>query len=286
MRADLHILDYAAVLDDALLAYRAIESPPRVERLLGYLAELFEQLPIVAVLGPQVRIAGCHAVERHDAAPAGLVYQIHNDPDFPVLTFLDDAVAELGVVGRVHLVDVQQDHVVADDVVRQVTHVVNGRVVTNVARDNPAVRQSHRNVHVVVFQIHLFQAPYADKPVELAVLHVVGVELVAYQDVIPAVGRVAVLYEDLDLIRPQRADAIRQSGRLDVAKVILVPVRRQIRGRYKVVPERTDRHHPHFFHVQFPLARLSLQSPLVPPRSGPLGEYYFGDVGLFFWIQR
>ena len=68
-----------------------------------------------------------------------------------------------------HLVDVHQYDVIADDVMRQVADVMNRRIVADIAIDYEAVAYAHRHGHVVIGQTKFFKPADTDQPEELAV---------------------------------------------------------------------------------------------------------------------
>ena len=191
------------------VADRAVEAAAGVELALGDLAQPRQRGRVVAVLGPQVGVGREHAVEGHHAAAAGLVHQVEPDADLLRLALLDDAVAELGVVRGVHLVDVQQDHVVADDEVGQVAHVVDRHVVADVAGDDQAVGDAGRHLQLVVLQHDALQPADPHQPGELAVLDQVRGERVGHQELVPVVAGVAVLHQRLDLVARRAAASVR-----------------------------------------------------------------------------
>ena len=123
---------------------------------------------VVAVFRPEIGVGGDHSVEGHHRPRPGLVDQVEPDAHVLGLAVLDDAVAELGVVRSVHLADVQQHRVVADDVVGKVTNVVDRRVLPNVARDDHAVADACRHLQIVMLQHDRFEPGDADQPGKLA----------------------------------------------------------------------------------------------------------------------
>ena len=114
---DFHILDDGRVLDDTLLPYHPVITAVIVESGLCDLGEPLLEHGVVDKLGPHICVGGNHAVERRHRTATRLVHHLESNPCFLSLTILDDSVAELGVVGGGHLLDVEQHTTVADDIV-------------------------------------------------------------------------------------------------------------------------------------------------------------------------
>ena len=239
---DLDVLDDAAALDDAPIAHRPVEAPPGVELLLRDLAQPLGQLGIVRVRSPESGVGGDHSVEGHYAATARLVDQVQRDADLLVLALLHYPVTELGVVGGEHLVDVQQHRVVADYVVGEVSDVVDRHVVPDVAGDDPAVGDPHRDGEFVMGEAEVVQAPDPDQPVELAVRDKPGVELLGDKDVVPVVGGVSVLNQPLNLVRAQLPPRVERARGLLVPQVVLVGAGGEERVVDEMMPQRFGLH--------------------------------------------
>ena len=155
---------------------------------------------VVDIFCPQVGIGGDHAVKRQDPATAVFVHHLQPHTHVLGLAFLDDAVAELGVVGGADLLDVEEDALVADDVVGHIMHIVDGHVVADVARDDATVGDAHWNAKIMVLEDLVGHATDTAQSKEMVVADHAGVEFVGHHDLIPIGCRVAVFYQLLDLV--------------------------------------------------------------------------------------
>ena len=159
-----------------------------VDTGLGDFLEAFLQFGVVGVFGPEIGIGCDHAVEGQDLTAADFVHHLKPNAHILRLTFLDGAVAELGVVGSGDFLDVEQDAAVTDDVVGHVMHIVDGHIVADVAGDDAAVGDAHGHTQVVVLQDFTCHAADAHHAKEVVVAHHGGVEDVGHPDVIPVGG--------------------------------------------------------------------------------------------------
>ena len=220
--ADLDVLEDGGVLDHAALAHGAVVAAVAVHRVLRDLAQALLQGLVVDEFRPHIGVGGGHPVEGIDGAAAGLVHHLHLHAHFLRLAVLDHAVAELGVVRGAHLLDVEEDAAVADDVVRQVVDVVQGAVVADVAGVDGGVRDADGHAQVVELQAVLAHAPDADRTVETVVLDALRTEFVGHPDGVPAGGGVVVLDEALDLVARQVTPAAARFAHLLVADIIFI----------------------------------------------------------------
>ena len=157
-----------------------------VHRVLGELQQALAQLLVIHIFGPEIGVSGNHSVERADGPAAGFVHYLELDPYLFVLAVLDHSVSELGVVGRGHLLDAEEHTPGADDVVRQVVHVVDGAVVAYVTGVDGAVGDAARQPQVVKLQAKIAHATYPYRSEELVVLDERGGEFVGHPYGIPA----------------------------------------------------------------------------------------------------
>ena len=135
-----------------------------------------------------------------------------------------------------HLADVQEHRVVADDVVGQVADVVDRRVLADVAGDDHAVGDARRHLHVVMFEHDRFEPGDAHQAGELAAADQPRVERIGHQEQIPVVAGVGVLHQGFDFVGaevPPRG----LTAKLFVAEVEFVLVRRQILRRDELARE-------------------------------------------------
>ena len=223
--AYLGVFEDPAVLDDRALAHRAVIAAVLVECVVGDVEQPLLQLLVVHVFGPKVGVGGNHAVERQDTPSAVLVHHLKPHSHVLRLPLLDDAVAELGVVGGGDFLDVEQDALVADDVVGHVVDVVDGRVVADVTRDDAAVGDAHRHTQVVVLQNLVGHPTDPAHPEEMVVADHVGVELVGDPDVVPVGGRVAVFHQAFDFVGMEMTPPRRRFLHLLVTiEVLVMPI--------------------------------------------------------------
>ena len=191
--ADFGILDDQGVLDDGGAADGAVVAAAVVHGVLGDLLEPLLQQFVVDVFGPHVGVGGDDAVKRQDGAFARLVHQFDLHAHLLRLPFLDNAVAEFGMVGGGDLLDVEKDAHVADDVVGDVVHLVHGHVVADVAVHDVAVGDADGQPQVVVLQHLVADGSDAHQSVEVVAVYQCRVERVAYQHIVPIVGDIVVL---------------------------------------------------------------------------------------------
>src|SRR5574344_1238775 len=191
------------VLDDARLADGAVVAPSPVETFLSDLFQPLLKFRISAIFRPKIRVGGDHAVEWQYAPSAVLVHHFEPYPHVFWLSFLDDSVAELRMVGGGQLMDVEQDAAVADDVVCHVVYVMNGHIVADVARDDDAVGDAYGKAQVVVLKGFAAHPSDTHHAIETVVSHHSGVKIIGDPDVVPVGGGVAVLHQTLHLIGMQ-----------------------------------------------------------------------------------
>ena len=86
-------------------------------------------------------------------------------------------------------------------------HIVDGHVVTNVARNDAAVGDTNGHAQVVVLQHFVVHPSDAHHAEEVVVAHHVGIKLVGDPNVIPIGSRVAVLHEAFNLVGTQMPPA-------------------------------------------------------------------------------
>ena len=104
------------------------------------------------------------------------------------------------MVGGADLLDVEEDTLVADDVVGHVMHIVDGHIVADVARNDAAVGDAHRNAKIMVLEDLVGHASDTAQPKEMVVADHAGIELVGHHDLIPVGRRIAVFHQLLDLV--------------------------------------------------------------------------------------
>ena len=148
-RAYLHILDDLGSLDHTTVAYGTVVAAPVVLLGLGHLLEAALQRAVVAIPGPEIRVCRDHTVKRVDAAAACLVHHLELYSHSFLLPVLYDSIAEFGVVGGTHFLDVEEHTTVAYYVVAQVVHVVDGAIVTYIAGVDGGVCDAYRQTQIV-----------------------------------------------------------------------------------------------------------------------------------------
>ena len=125
------------------------------------------------------------------------------------------------MVGRRHFVDIEEDAAVADDVMCEIMHVVDGDVIAYVARDDAAVSDADRHFQIVILQHLVLDAAYADKPEKPVVFNEPRVKFVSDENLIPVGGCVAVLDETLHLVGMKMTPAFFRLFHLFVAETEL-----------------------------------------------------------------
>ena len=168
------------------------------------------------------------------------------------------------MIRGVHLVDVQQDDVVAEDEMRQMPHVVDRAVVADVARDDQAVGDAGRRLQFVMFQHDVLQTPEPDQARKLAVLDQVRRERVGHEKAVPIAARHAVLHQRLDLRRAKMPPRVRRPPDLGIAQVILVHALGQVFLGNKLVAQRSGRKDSDFTHHVY-----SKYARLIDSRNSP-----------------
>jgi hypothetical protein len=138
------------------------------------------------------------------------------------------------VVADVHFVDVGEDRSVADDVVGEIVDVVDRRVVTDVAGDDPGTGDSDRKLQVVVLQDKILHCADPDETEERTVHDLSGIEALGNQNVLPVGGGVAVLNEGLDLAARQGSPRPVGVGKLGIPQGVLGSPRGEILRREKI----------------------------------------------------
>ena len=193
-----------------------------VDAGLSNFAKAFLQLGIVGIFGPKVGIGCNHTIERHDFTRSDFVHHLKPHTNILWLAFLDGAITKLGVVGGRDFLNIEQDALVADDIVGHIMHIVNSHIVTNVARGNATVGNAHRHTKVVVLQHLAADATDAYLTEEMVVMHHVGVELVRHPNVFPIRSGVAVFHQTFNFIGMQTSPTTSRLFHLLVAVVIFV----------------------------------------------------------------
>ena len=139
-----------------------------------------------------------------------------------MLTFLDYAVAELGMISCIHLHYIKENTTVSNDVMRKVLNIVYGHIIAYIATYHKAVCYPDRQFEVVMLQHDIPHNPYpyqSEKPVIADQSRIKGI---GYQYVIPAVGGILVFHQPLDLFRPQSPPPVRGPDGLHISYFILI----------------------------------------------------------------
>ena len=199
-----------------------------VDTGLSDFLEAFLQFGVVSVFRPKVSIGGNHAIERQNLAAPDFVHHFQPHAHILRLAFLDDTIAELGVVGSGKFVDVEKDGPVADDVVGHVMYIVDGHVVADVARDDAAVGDADRHAQIVVLQHFVVHPSDAHHAEEVVVAHHVGIKLIGHPNVIPIGCRIAVLHEAFNLIGTQMPPTVKGFPHLQIAVIVFIVTVMQI----------------------------------------------------------
>src|SRR5690554_4877202 len=145
------------------------------------------------------------------------------------------------------LADVEQQHVLSDDVMGHVPDIVNGHVSANVTRNHQAVGYSRGCLKVVVFENYLFETGDSHHSHEVAVLDEAGVKRVGDEKQIPVIARVAHLHQRLYFVRMQ-ATPVRLERQLLVAKIEFVLALGKESGRDESSAELLQFHHANIAH--------------------------------------
>ncbi len=146
MRANLDVFENPAVLDYTLFSDCPVVTAARIETVLGNLFELLLKRRIIAVLRPHICVCWYDAVERQNISAARFIHYIYRYTNIFCLAVFDNPVAEFGVIGCMHLVDVYKDAPVVDYKMPQVTDIMNRNIVAYITRHNPAVVDTNRKL--------------------------------------------------------------------------------------------------------------------------------------------
>ena len=174
-----------------------------VEGIVGDVEKTLLQRFVIDIFGPKIGISSDHAVEGQDFSSAVLVHHLQPYPHVFRLSFLDDAVAELGVVGGGDFLNVEEDALVTNDVIGHVMHIMDGRVVADVAGYDAAVGDAYRNSKIVVLKYFVSHFSDSAHPEEMVVADHVGVECVGNPDFVPIGCCIAVFHQPFNLIGMQ-----------------------------------------------------------------------------------
>ena len=148
IREEGDVVEGVGVLDGAVAAHMAVGAVGGGETLAGHGLEAFYHLAVVAVFGPQVGIADSHAGEGEDATAAILVHGFY------------PGILILYVGGRGgHLVNVEQQAVLAYAIATEHAHIVQGAVVAHRGVGKHRVVYSFRQVQVAVVQAACAECP-------------------------------------------------------------------------------------------------------------------------------
>src|SRR5258708_38401569 len=109
------------------------------------------------------------------------------------------------MLGGSQFVGVDDHHIVADDIVRQVVGIVNAYVISQVATDDRDVIETDGPAQIVEFQVVGIQPADAYQAKEFTVLYQFRGEGVRYEDMVPVGGGIAVSHQHFYFISCQPA---------------------------------------------------------------------------------
>jgi hypothetical protein len=104
----------------------------------------------------------------------------------------------------VHFIDIRQNTPITDYVVGDVMDVVHRHVVTDIAGDDAAVGDTHRQGKIVMFEYRVFNGTDTDESEKEVVQNLVGIKGVTDVNGRPVTGSVSVLYKSFDFITSER----------------------------------------------------------------------------------
>ena len=177
---DGHVVERAGVLDDTVAAHLSVAAFGGGEVVKGHLLETVDHLAVVAVFGPEVGVADGHAREGQDAAAATFVHG-----------FNPFVLGILGGVGGGHLVDVEEQAMVAHAVATEHADVVHGAVVAHRGVGKAGVIETFRQAQVAVVHIALVDGPEPYASHKDVVADEGGIEGLGYLHIVPVLGAVA-----------------------------------------------------------------------------------------------
>ena len=96
--------------------------------------------------------------------------------------------------------NVEKNASVANDIVSHVVYIVDGGVVSDVARNNTAIGNTYGDAEIMILKDLVGDASDTAQPEEMVVADHVGIEGIGHHDLIPVGRRVAVLHQSFDLI--------------------------------------------------------------------------------------
>ena len=118
--------------------------------------------------------------------------------------------------------NIEKDATVADNVVRDVMHIVERYIVADVTRYNGAVGNTTRHLQIVELKHHVFDGSDTHHAIKTIVFHQVGVEIISHQNVVPTCGGVAVFHQALNLVGTQMTPAVFGPLSLLISEIVFV----------------------------------------------------------------
>src|SRR5260221_11655434 len=99
------------------------------------------------------------------------------------------------MIGGGYLIYINQDDIITYYVVRQVAHVVDHYIVSNITTDYGTVVQTHRSAQIVKFELIRFQNSDAYQSKELALVNKIGHKLICDFNKMPVIRCVPVFFQ-------------------------------------------------------------------------------------------
>src|SRR5262249_42048611 len=140
-----------------------------IEFFFGEFPEFLLEFLVASVFRPDPGVTGLHTIERKHTTTRILITDLQPDADRFLFAFPDDAIPEFGMVRSGQFIDVDQHHIVADDVMTHETHVIDHYIIPEIATDDRTVIQPYRHAQVIEFMVVGFQFPDADQSVEFTI---------------------------------------------------------------------------------------------------------------------
>ena len=105
---------------------------------------------------------------------------------------------------------------------RQVPHIADGDIVSDIACDNDAVGDSYRHLQIVMLEIDVLDASNPDHAEKIVVFDFVWIEWIRNKDIAPVVRCIFILNKMFYFVRAQLPPPVRGPWNLRIALIVFV----------------------------------------------------------------
>ncbi len=154
------------MLEYAVATYDSVSAESAIEFCVGHLSKALHKGISVAKFSPKPGIRRKHAIEWINPAAAVLIHNIERYANRLLFALHDNAIAELCMIGDLQFRIVDENTVIVDDVVRKISTIRNGTVISDVAGYDQRIVNSGCGREIMMLQSSGFKAGYAYKSEE------------------------------------------------------------------------------------------------------------------------